>query len=194
MPKRVFDPDGLELSETKLTRREEKFCYEFVRLDNATEAAINAGYANKGDTKHSCACYGSKLLKKPKIKRFIRNLLEAEIGPVKILAKQLLRETKMVALSNIEDVAEISERGNLNLIPTQQVGRNKLRAVQGYTQTDTEFGSSRSVKMYDKMKAIDTLVKILKMCEEPDDRGSNRAREIDEHERICELLRKHSSK
>lgn len=176
--------------EKRLSEREITFCYEFVRLSNAKDAAINAGYSPNG-----AAVTAHVMLKKPKIKKFLKELFEAEIGPTKILAQQLIRETKEVALSNIEDIAVVTDTGHFHVLPTKEVGRDKLRAVQSYTETVTEEGGSLSVKLYDKLKAIELLMKLLKLFDEDTDGpAKDLARKKSERAKLLELYRKPTGK
>ncbi len=53
----------------------ERFCQEYVKLGNATQAAINAGYSKK-----TASQIGSHLLKEPEIGEKIEELIEEAAG------------------------------------------------------------------------------------------------------------------
>lgn len=66
----------------KLTEKQKKFADYYIELGNATQAAINAGYATK-------AAYqtGSENLRKPQIKSYIDDRL-SEIASERIMSAQ----------------------------------------------------------------------------------------------------------
>ncbi|SIT91634.1 terminase small subunit [Edaphobacillus lindanitolerans] len=55
----------------KLTEKQRRFADEYIRLGNATESALNAGYSRK-----TAAVIGAENLKKPNIKTYIEERLE----------------------------------------------------------------------------------------------------------------------
>ena len=55
----------------KLTEKQRRFADEYIRLGNATEAALNAGYSKK-----TARAIGSENLTKPDIKAYIDKRLE----------------------------------------------------------------------------------------------------------------------
>ena len=57
------------MAETALTYKEERFCLEYVIDYNQTQAAKRAGYAEKNAAKMGC-----KLMKRPEIRAYIRQL------------------------------------------------------------------------------------------------------------------------
>ena len=66
----------------KLTKRQEKFCLEYLRLGNATQAYKEAGYAGGKDS--TCGTNSWKLLKNAKIQARIEEL-QAEVRSTKIM-------------------------------------------------------------------------------------------------------------
>ncbi|WP_461220833.1 terminase small subunit [Lactococcus cremoris] len=83
----------------KLTEKQKKFCDEYIKLGNATQAAINAGYAQKAAYKT-----GSENLSKPQLKSYIDSRL-SEMASERIMGAQEAVEL----LSSIAR-AEITER------------------------------------------------------------------------------------
>ena len=69
----------------KLTVKQQKFCDEYIRSGNATEAALKAGYRSR--TAYSI---GNENLKKPKLKKYIEEKIK-EIESAKLAtAKETL--------------------------------------------------------------------------------------------------------
>ncbi|WP_139008535.1 terminase small subunit [Lactococcus lactis] len=54
-----------------MTPKQRKFCDEYIKLGNATQAAINAGYS-----KRTAYSIGQENLKKPEIKKYIDSKLK----------------------------------------------------------------------------------------------------------------------
>lgn len=77
----------------KLTIKQKKFADEYIKLGNATQAAINAGYS-----KRSAKQTGSRLLTNPAIKAYIaermKELEEEAIADQKEILKGLTRQAR----------------------------------------------------------------------------------------------------
>ena len=84
-------------TESGLTAKQERFIAEYLIDQNATAAAIRAGYAEK-NAKHT----GSDLLKHPKVRAGIR------AGQVRLAKKLELTAEKVLA--DIERIANKAER------------------------------------------------------------------------------------
>jgi phage terminase small subunit len=100
-----------------LNVRQEKFCLEFAKCGNATEAAIAAGYAEKYAGQNA-----DKLLKNTKVQdrlKELREQLESEkIADIKemqetltaIIRQQLIEEVPMVLAEGFSQRIEIVEK------------------------------------------------------------------------------------
>jgi phage terminase small subunit len=84
------------VSEHKLTGKQKKFCIEYLKDLNATQAAIRAGYSE--DTAYSI---GWENLKKPEIKEIIDKELETAMGESRASLKaRIIGELKDVAFTD----------------------------------------------------------------------------------------------
>jgi phage terminase small subunit len=70
---------------TDLSLKEEVFCREYVKDENGTRAAKEAGYSA-----HTAHVTASKLLKKPKIQAELSNLREKLLSKLEISAEKVL--------------------------------------------------------------------------------------------------------
>lgn len=70
----------------KLTVKQQKFCDEYIRSGNATEAALKAGYRSR--TAYSI---GNENLKKPELKKYIEEKIK-EIESAKLATAQEILE------------------------------------------------------------------------------------------------------
>lgn len=78
----------------KLTQKQKKFSEEFVVDNNATQAAIRAGYSEK-----SAYSIGHENLKKPKIQKYISQLTEARNLRTQVTADRILQELATMAFA-----------------------------------------------------------------------------------------------
>ena len=152
-----------------MTDKQKKFCSEYLKDLNATQAAIRAGYSK--DTAVSIGCEN---LTKPDIKDFIDkelyNVMEESRNHLKY---RIIKELKDVAFANItEDINIITKTGldkNGEVIEYQTV---EINDTQNSTQATAIAGIKISdkgnieIKYYDKLKAIDDLGKYLAMWTE----------------------------
>lgn len=75
------------MAETALTFKEERFCLEYIIDYNQTAAAIRAGYAEKSAAKTGC-----KLMKRPEIRAYIRQLQKEQAERLMLTSDHVLLE------------------------------------------------------------------------------------------------------
>ncbi len=75
-------------------------------------------------------------------------------------------ELKEIAFSNLTDFVEIVD-GELRYTNWDSIDRKKLAALQEVRISHNQFGSSIQIKLHNKMSAIDSLSKIVKLMELP---------------------------
>lgn len=137
---------------SKLTAKQEKFCYEYVIDLNATQAALRAGYSEK--TAYSS---GSRLLKNVEIQKFIQTLqadLEKTAG---ITALKVLKEHKKIAFSDTSMIRE----GWMTLKAYKELPKEIKDCIQEVATRETKYGNEIRIKFYDKQKSLDSISKIL---------------------------------
>lgn len=132
-----------------LNARQERFCLEYIKDLNATEAAIRAGYSRK--TAYSI---GHENLNKPEIAARIKEL-QAELAErAKLKADDVIQELRALAFWSINDF--ISEKNEVKDI--SKLERSVNRPIMGIKTKKTEFegGSSFTVelKLADKRAAL----------------------------------------
>lgn len=134
-------------SNKKLSAKQEKFCLEYIKSHNATEAAINADYSEK-----TARIQGSQLLTKLNIKNRIKELSDA------------------VEKQDVADAAEI--RKTLTSILREKADEDVVCTV-GIGQGESIIKHTRKgASIRDRMKAAELLAKMLGVSE-PKDEGEN---------------------
>lgn len=146
-----------------LTEQEEVFCYHFFKSKNATQAAMKAGYS-------SAWAYNAsyRLLNKPHIKEFLKAIQAQTCEEIFVETADVLRMWAKIAFADMNDYVSVSGAGVL---------------LKGSGQTDgqviTEIKEGKdgiTIKMADKMKALDRLSSYLKIL--PGDKAQETKRLI----------------
>lgn len=141
----------------ELTPKIKRFCEEYIKDLNGTQAAIRAGYSAKTAKEQS-----SQLLTKPNVQNFLSELKQSLSSKNEGLAQQVIDELKKLGFANIQDYIE-SENEIKDLT---KIDRDKAAAVESIKKTVTEFGSngessgkktSIQFKLYDKISALEKL-------------------------------------
>ena len=83
---------------TNLTARQKAFCYNYVELNNATQAAVKAGYSPKG-----AEATGSKLLRNDKVAKKIAELKEEQQSASIATAQEVMEYFTKVMNGEIKD-------------------------------------------------------------------------------------------
>jgi phage terminase small subunit len=149
---------------SKLTAKQEKFCYEYVIDLCGTQAAIRAGYSQK--TAHSIA---SRMLRIVEVQKFIQSLqadLEKTAG---ITALRVLKEHEKIAFSSISHLHNTwvelkdfkaltaEQKACIKSISTKVLKRN-IGTKEEPDIVDVEFVK---IELYDKQKALDSIASLL---------------------------------
>ena len=133
-----------------LTPKQLLFTKEYMVDLNATQAAIRAGYSEKGADVQGC-----KLLAKPKVKAVIQAAMDKRTERLEITSDRILQEIAKLAYSNMDD---FTAEDNVTLDLTG-LTRDQMAALQGM---DNEDGKLR-IKLADKRAALDLLGRHLKL-------------------------------
>lgn len=140
-----------------LTPKIKRFCEEYIKDLNGTQAAIRAGYSSKTANEQA-----SQLLAKLNVKNYISELKQSLSNKNEGLAQQVIDELKKIGFANIQDyINPENEIKDLSAID-----RDKAAAVESIKKTVTEFsgggeshGKKTSIqfKLYDKISALEKL-------------------------------------
>lgn len=141
----------------ELTPKIKRFCDEYIKDLNGTQAAIRAGYSAKTATEQA-----SQLLAKLNVQNYISELKHSLSNKNEGLAQQVIDELKKIGFANIQDY--ISEENEIKDLT--KIDRDKAAAVESIKKTVTEFsggaestGKKTSIqfKLYDKISALEKL-------------------------------------
>ena len=143
----------------KLTPKQEKFCIEYLKDFNATQAAIRAGYSEK-----TAAVIGAENLIKPNILEFIQSIRERDANNAEITRQKVINEYSKLAFFDIRKIFTVDG----GLMPIKDIDDESAAAIAGIESYDEKvpnteivLGTLRKVKISDKRAALDSLCKVL---------------------------------
>jgi phage terminase small subunit len=137
-------------SNTDLNDKQERFCREYVKDLNGTQAAIRAGYSTKTAREQA-----SQLLTKLHIQARVKELQAKVVNKLEITSEMILQEILLLARCDLSKAYDSSG----NLLPIHEIPEDVRRAMSAYEPT--EYG--RKAKFYDKTRALELLGKHLKL-------------------------------
>lgn len=144
-----------------MTDKQQRFIDEYMVDLNATQAAIRAGYSP--DTAKQI---GSENLSKPDIQEAIQ-LKQKELSEqTNITAKRVLEEYAKIAFSDIRELYSVDN----DLLDVRQMEDSIAPAVAS-VEVDVMMmggmavGHTKKVKMYDKLRALESLGKHIGLFE-----------------------------
>ena len=140
-----------------LTDKRERFCQEYVKDLNATQAAIRAGYSENG-----AAQKGSALLRIVKVSGRVRELIAAELENADLTPEMVIAELRRIGFSKMDDFAEW-DGDDVTLLPSEDLDEDAARCISEVSQTITKDGGSIRFKLHDKVQALDKLGKYFKL-------------------------------
>ena len=142
----------------KLTDKQKKFCDEYLIDLNATQAAIRAGYSKK-----TAQVISTENLSKPIIKDYIKKKQDELQKRSEVTVDRVVKELALIAFQDPRRMF----RGN-TLIDLDDMEEDVARVLAEVTVTKerTQDGDANvtelvKLKVYDKTKALDMLMKHL---------------------------------
>lgn len=178
-PKRLEKPSqseplkislDLEEEDDELTERQRLFCIYYVRIFNATQSAIKAGYS--ANTAH---VQGPRLLGNVRVSEEIKRLKAKMTNTLFVDAMDVLNKYVSIAFADMKDVVEFGskevplmtkkglmkdEDGNVITVRENFVALRDSETVDGTIIGEVKEGKDGiSVKLLDKMKALEVLTK-----------------------------------
>lgn len=165
------------LPSDELTDKQRFFCIHYVKTFNATQSAIKAGYAPE-----SAHVRGHELVRNSKVGAYIRELKSQMTDTLFLDAMDVLRKYAEIAFSDITDYLKFGKKeepvmtmfgelkdedGNVIKKEVNYVDFNESSQVDGTIITEAKQGKDGvSIKLADKMKALDKLDKYFELLPE----------------------------
>ena len=137
-----------------MTKKQKRFCEEYLIDLNATQAAIRAGYSP--DT---AGAIGAENLTKPEIQRAVAKAMAERSRRTGVNAERVVLELAKIAFVNVGNVIDATD-ATLKTDATPE----DLAAIQSIKVKDMgDMGIEREIRMADKLKALELLGRHLGM-------------------------------
>ena len=135
-----------------LTKKQTRFCHEYVIDHNGSQAAIRAGYSSAG-----ASSMGSQLLANLKVKELVQELETKLQGKLEISAERVLLEIARLATFDPRKLYDADG----NLIPIHKLDDDTAACVAGIeiiTHKDPLTKAiTKKYKIWDKNSALDKM-------------------------------------
>ena len=132
-----------------LNLKQQRFVEEYLSDLNATQAAVRAGYSAK-----TAYRIGHDLLQKTSVSDAIQAAQAERSERTKITADEVLKELARIAFSDIRKAATFGPAG-VTIRSSAELDDATAAAISEVSETTTQFGGSRKVKLHDKVKALE---------------------------------------
>lgn len=119
-----------------ITRKQERFCQEYVKDNNGSQSAIRAGYAKSG-----CGVAANRLLKKDYIQQRIEVLTKRRVSAIHITVENILEDI----VATRKTCAEKGDNAN-RLKANELLGKYHKMWVDRIENTQVKDGSEQSRK------------------------------------------------
>lgn len=154
-----------------LTKKQQVFVAEYIVDQNATKAAIRAGYSEK-----TAEQQGSRLLGNVKVSAEVDRNLGKKLEKLDITAEKVLRELALLGFSNMLDYISVGSNGAIK-VDLSKLTRDQAAAIQEVTVEEftertgeDEYGKPSfenvkrvKFKLNDKRGALELLGRHLKL-------------------------------
>jgi phage terminase small subunit len=138
------------IEQLPLTPKQQRFCDEYLTDMNATRAALAAGYSK-------ATAMNGQLMQIPKIRAYIEHHTRQAANVMEVSRFELLRELSRIAFANMGDYFD--DEGKLK--PMQQLSTDQKAAIWNIRITENDKGSSMTLRLNNKLSAIEKLAKHL---------------------------------
>lgn len=148
----------------ELTEQQKKFCREYMKDFNGTQAAIRAGYSKKTSNEQAV-----RLLANVSVQKFIKTLQEKNAEKHEGLADEIVAELKRIGFSDIKNFLDSDNAvKDISQLPSELT-----TLVESIKKTETEFGdedhggtkTSIQFKLHSKLDALEKLAKYVGLYE-----------------------------
>lgn len=160
----------LSLRGWTINQKQSRFIDEYLIDLNATRAY---GEVYTGCSYETSQANGHKLLRNTEIKKEIEKRLDESMRSLKLTRERILTEYEKIAFSNIDDFMKFD--GEVALLkPSEEIPTQQKACIQEINTTTGKDGEgSLKFKLYDKMKALESLAKYSLLFDSVEDDTQN---------------------
>jgi phage terminase small subunit len=136
-----------------LTAKQAQFVKEYLIDLNATQAAIRAGYSES-----TAGSQGQRMLTNVEIQAAIQEAMNKRATRTEVTADRVIEQLAKIAFHDLKHVVTWDERGRIKIRPSDEVDGTILQEI---SETISDSGMSKKVKLNDRMRALELLGKHL---------------------------------
>lgn len=175
--------------DNKLTPKEKEFVRQYILNRNGAEAARKAGYKGKYPDR-----IAYQLLEKTRVRDAIAQNEKKVSEKFEITQEKIVQELAAIAFGHAGNVMDWHE-GSMSFVPKKDMDENSMKFIESITQTDSQMGSSLSMKTLasQKAKALELLGRHIGMFKDGN-KGTNTTDRGDVLKRVSVYLRKGAEK
>lgn len=137
-----------------LNAKQDRFCLEYLKDHNATQAAVRAGYSER-----SAYNQGQRLLQLPEVQLRLTEAREKILQESGVKVKNVVDELAKIAFTNITDI--LTKATGLEVKPFDQLTAAQRASIAEISETTVRGVKTKRVKMHSKLAAMDMLMKHL---------------------------------
>ena len=149
----------------KLSTRQQLFVRYYLQSFNASEAARRAGYGPRFPSQQA-----SKVMASPLVQAEIQQRMAVLTSKLDVTAERVIAEMCKIAFSDFSEVAEWGPNG-LSLKESSGLDPSAAASVRTIAEKHTKYGKSLAVQLHDKVKALHTLGRWLRIGEQDEGLG-----------------------
>lgn len=135
------------------------FCEEYIKHNNATRAAIAAGYKDGSGINVTA----SRLLTKTNISTYVNHLKAKRSIKNELTADRILKEYAKIAFSSLSDFVDVDDEGKVKIKSLEEIGdlAAGLKSIETINLTDAGevYGQVTKLTREDKLKALEALAR-----------------------------------
>jgi len=166
-PEIVQTADFMKKNRPEVSPQEEIFIHELIKEFNYKKAYL-AAYGENGNWRLDAY----QVFKRPHVLKRFKYLLQCKLDRCSLSSSKVLRELSRVAFFNIKNVCSWDENGHLRILSSDQISEDDACAISSVTWTKFAGKEKVTIRLHDKIKALEMLAKYFKMIE-PDVNNMN---------------------
>lgn len=138
-----------------ISKKHKRFCHEYIKDLNATQAALRTGYAKSGAnvTAHH-------IMQRPEVKEYLKSIIAPIEEEMKATSERTLRELSRLAFHDPGDYFKRDKKGNLVIKDIDELTKEQRAAIAEYDPV------KKTLKLYSKDPSLDKLGKHFKLFTE----------------------------
>ena len=136
----------------QLSYKQERFCQEYIKDLNGTQAALRAGHSAKGASIASV-----RHLKVPVVQQYIAHLQQQYAKKIEITTEAILQEFAKIGLANIQNyITNGNHTKDLTEIPPEHAACvASIKVTEVISSNNTRI--TTEMKLHDKISALEKL-------------------------------------